>query len=306
MPDLYPLSSLQDHTLNLREKGIFCLVATPIGNLEDLSARARQVLAQADLILCEDTRVTARLLQHYGITTPTESLHDHNEAHRIPTHISRLHKGMTIALVSDAGTPVISDPGYRLVRAVIEAELPVTAIPGPNAALMALTLSGFPPHPFLFMGFPPTRQAARLSDFSILKAVEQAGLSTTVIWYEAPHRLAECLGDIAEVFGSQRPVAIARELTKRFEELRRGSAKELADFYAHTPPRGEIVLLMAPNSTPTVTTQAELDRHILHALTHMSLKDAAAFVAKTLNLPKKTVYTRALELAQNTPKTELP
>src|SRR5689334_2311254 len=165
------------------------LVATPIGNLADISARALAALREAELILCEDTRTTARLLQRYGIGVPTSPLHEHNEEARIPGLLDRLRAGARIALVSDAGTPLVSDPGYRLVRAAIAEGLPVSAVPGPNAAVLALTLSGLPPQPFLFLGFPPPKQAARRTAFGALRAAERAGLSATLIWHEAPHRL---------------------------------------------------------------------------------------------------------------------
>jgi 16S rRNA (cytidine1402-2'-O)-methyltransferase len=197
------------------------LVSTPIGNLGDVSARARAVLATCDLILCEDTRRTGRLLAAMDIQGRTETLHDHNEDARIESVLGRLRANQTIVLVSDAGTPLVSDPGYRLVRAAIEADLPVTAIPGPNAAVTALTLSGLPPSPFMFLGFPPPKQAARRAAFSGLRAAERAGLSTTLVWYEAPHRLLETLADLLEVFGDRR-AAVARELTKRFETVERG------------------------------------------------------------------------------------
>jgi len=272
------------------------LVATPIGNLSDVSARALAVLRQSDLLLCEDTRTTSRLLGHYGITVPTMPLHEHNEDARIPGLLERLAGGARIALVSDAGTPLVSDPGFRLVRAAIAAGLPVSGVPGANAALLALTLSGLPPHPFLFLGFPPPREAARLRAFGILRAAERAGLSATLIWHEAPHRLAETLADLEAVFGD-RPAVVARELTKRFEEVRRDRVTALAAFYAEHPPRGEITLLLGP--APEEAVQADdLDGQLRLALASHSLKDAAALVATATGLPRRAVYARALALAQ--------
>ncbi len=273
------------------------MVATPIGNLADMSQRAVTALRHADLILCEDTRTTARLLLHYGITARTSPLHDHNEEGRIPALLDALRHGSRVALVSDAGTPLVSDPGYRLVRAALTAGLPVSAVPGPNAAVMALVLSGLPPQPFLFLGFPPPRSAARLAAFGRLRAAERAGLSATLLWHEAPHRLAESLADLAAQFGD-RPAAVARELTKRFEEVRRGSLSELAARYATTAARGEITIVVGP--APEDAADAEdLDGHLRRALEHHSLKDAAAMVATATGLPRKVVYARALALSQS-------
>lgn len=270
------------------------LVATPIGNLADISARALDALRHADLVLCEDTRTTARLLTHHGIVARTSPLHDHNEEGRIPALLDMLRGGGRVALVSDAGTPLVSDPGFRLVRAVVAAGLPVSAMPGPNAAVMALILSGLPPQPFLFLGFPPPRSAARLVAFGRLRAAERAGLSATLLWHEAPHRLAESLADLAAQFGD-RPAAVARELTKRFEEVRRGTLPELAAHYAATPARGEITIAVGP--APEDTTDAQdLDGQLRQALRQNSLKDAAALVSGATGLPRKLVYARALAL----------
>ena len=269
------------------------LVSTPIGNLTDLSPRARDELANADLILCEDTRHTAHLLTAFGIHARTQPLHEHNEDARVPAVLAAIQAGQRVVLVSDAGTPVVSDPGYRLVRAAIEAGLPVTAIPGPNAALTALILSGLPPQPFLFLGFPPPRQAARRAAFARLRAAEQTGLSATLVWYEAPHRLIQTLQDLADAFGD-RPAAVARELTKRFEEVRRGTPDELAAHYASEPARGEITVVLGPS--PFTNNTSDLDQQLRLALEHHSLRDAAALVATATGLPRKLVYARALEL----------
>ncbi len=272
------------------------LVATPIGNLADFSPRAVATLRAADLVLCEDTRTTARLLSHYAIAADTAPLHEHNEDARIPGLLERLAGGARIALVSDAGTPLVSDPGYRLVRAAIAAGLPVSGVPGANAALLALTLSGLPPHPFLFLGFPPPRQAARLAAFGRLLAAERAGLTATLIWHEAPHRLVEMLADLGEAFGA-RPAAVARELTKRFEEVRRGTAGDLAAHYAAHPARGEITVLLGP--PPDAAPDADaLDDLLRSALAAHSVKDAAALVAAATGLPRRVVYARALELGR--------
>ncbi len=272
------------------------LVATPIGNLGDLSPRAVSAFRAADLVLCEDTRTTARLLAHAGIRARTEALHDHNEAQRVPALLGQLRAGRRIALVSDAGTPLVSDPGYRLVQAAIAEGLPVGAVPGANAAVLALVLSGLPPQPFLFLGFPPPRQAARQASFGRLRAAERAGLNATLIWHEAPHRLAESLADLADAFGP-RPAAVARELTKRFEEVRRGTLPELAAHYAAEAARGEITLVVGPAPEEAADADA-LDAGLREALAGHSVKDAAALVAGALGLPRKVVYARALELAR--------
>ena len=272
------------------------LVSTPIGNLGDVTTRAVAALRGADLVLCEDTRTTQRLLTALGISARLEALHEHNEEARIPGLLARLRGRAQIALVSDAGTPLVSDPGFRLVRAAIAAGLPVTAAPGPNAAVTALTLSGLPPAPFLFLGFPPPRAAARRVAFGALRGAELAGLSATLIWHEAPHRLAAMLADLLAVMGD-RPAVVARELTKRFEEIRRGGLGELAAHYAGAEARGEITVLLGP-AEAAATGAAELDTALRTALAGHSVKDAAALVAAATGLPRKQVYARALEIGR--------
>ena len=268
------------------------LVSTPIGNLGDISARARTALDTCDLILCEDTRRTSRLLAAMDIHTRTETLHEHNEDARIGSVLGKLRANQTVALVSDAGTPLVSDPGYRLVRAAIDAGLPVTAIPGPNAAVTALILSGLPPLPFLFLGFPPPKQAARKASFSGLRAAERAGLSATLVWHEAPHRLIETLADILTVFGD-RKAAVARELTKRFETIERGNVSKLSVLFEAEAPRGEITLLLGP---PETEDPEDLDGRLRAALMTQTVKDAAALVSTATGLPRKIVYARALQI----------
>jgi 16S rRNA (cytidine1402-2'-O)-methyltransferase len=204
----------------------------------------------------------------------------------------RLKANETIALVSDAGTPLVSDPGYRLVRAAIAADLPVTSVPGPNAAVTALILSGLPPLPFMFLGFPPSKQAARRAAFSGLRAAERAGLSSTLVWHEAPHRLLETLRDALDVFGD-RSAAVARELTKRFETVERGKVSILADKFGREPARGEITLLIGP---PEMDDPEDLDGRLRAALATQTVKDAAAFVSTATGLPRKLVYARALQI----------
>jgi 16S rRNA (cytidine1402-2'-O)-methyltransferase len=273
------------------------LVATPIGNLADFSPRAQQALAEARAILCEDTRVTSRLLARHSISATLLALHDHNEESEAPRLVARLLAGENLALVSDAGTPLVSDPGFRLVRAAIAAGVTVSAIPGPNAAVMALTLSGLPPHPFLFHGFLPPKSAARAAEIGRIAGMEAAGLTATLIFYEAPHRVAEALTALAEGLGAGRPAAVARELTKRFEEVRRGSLAELAAHYAAHEARGEVVLCVGPAPPPAEPTGDALDSALRAAMGRMTLRDAAAHVAEATGLPRKRVYARALELA---------
>ncbi len=271
------------------------LVPTPLGNIGDMTDRARATLGAADLVLCEDTRVTARLLAALGIAGRSLSaLHEHNEDARIAGVLALLRAGKRVALVSDAGTPLVSDPGYRLVRAAIAAGLAVAALPGANAAVLALVLSGLPPLPFLVMGFPPPRAGARRAAFARLRDAERAGLAATLIWYEAPHRVAGTLADLAAAFGD-RPGAVARELTKRYQEVRRGSLPELAALYGQTPPRGEVTLLVgpAPAETPDA---AGLDAALRAALGSHRVKEAVALVSAATGLPRRAVYARALAL----------
>ncbi|MBL6081036.1 16S rRNA (cytidine(1402)-2'-O)-methyltransferase [Belnapia sp. T18] len=272
------------------------LVATPIGNLGDLSPRALATLRGADAVLCEDTRVTGAMLARHGVSVTLIPLHEHNEDDQTPRVLERLRAGERIALASDAGTPLVSDPGYRLVRAAIAAGLKVGAVPGPNAAVMALTLSGLPPHPFLFHGFLPSKSGPRAAEIARLRAAERAGLSASIVFYEAPHRLAETLAALAEGLGGERPAAVAREMTKRFEEVRRGSLAALAGHYAAEAARGEIAIVIGP-APEEATGEAELDRALRDAqAAGMSLRDAAAAVAAATGLPRKQVYRRALEL----------
>jgi 16S rRNA (cytidine1402-2'-O)-methyltransferase len=274
------------------------LVSTPIGNLGDAGARAIAVLKAADTILCEDTRVTARLCAAFGLSARLLALHDHNEDARIPQVLQLLRDGQRVALVCDAGTPLVSDPGYRLVRAALAEGLKVGAVPGPNAALLALTLSGLPPHPFLFLGFLPSKQAARRAALARLRAAERAGLTATLLCYESPHRVAETLADMADLLGP-RPAAVARELTKLFEEVRRGTLPDLAAVYAVQPPRGEVTLAVGPAPEEAAPTEGELDARLQAALDGHSLKEAVAMVTAETGLPRREVYARALALGRS-------
>jgi 16S rRNA (cytidine1402-2'-O)-methyltransferase len=271
------------------------VVATPIGNLRDVSFRALSTLAAADAVLAEDTRVTKTLLAHYGITTPLVAYHEHsNEAVR-ERMLHRIKEGQALALVSDAGTPLVSDPGYKLVQAAIVEGLPVTPIPGPSAILTALVVSGLPTDRFFFEGFLPAKSAARRA-----RLAELASIPGTLMLFEGPHRLPEMLSDAAAVLGD-RPAVVARELTKLFETIRRGSLSALAAQFAEEgPPKGEIVVLIgeATEAMQAAEADAALDERLNAALASHSIKDAAALVASDLDLPKREVYARALALAR--------
>ncbi len=273
------------------------LVSTPIGNLKDISLRAREALQQADAVLCEDTRTSGVLMKAFGIGTRLMALHEYNESARIPALVAAMQGGARYALISDAGTPLISDPGYRLTRAAIAAGLTVSGIPGPNAAVLALTLSGLPPHPFLFMGFLPAKAGPRQAALQTLRAAEAAGLAATLVFYEAPHRIAETLADAVSIFGP-RPAAVCRELSKHYEEVRRGGLDELAAHYAVQAARGEITLVIGPAPEPA-TTAADLDEALRTAMARYSLKDAVNAVTAATGLARKQVYARALVLGRD-------
>jgi len=265
------------------------VVATPIGNLRDITLRARDVLTAADLVVCEDTRVTGKLLNACGLRRPMLSHNDHNAAERRPEILRRLAEGATVALVADAGTPLIADPGYKLVRAAREAGVPVWPIPGPSAALAALMAAGLPSDRFFFQGFLPAKAAARRTVLAELAAVP-----ATLVIYESPRRLGESLRDMAEVLGA-REAAVARELTKRFETVETGDLDSLAARFA-TPPKGEVVVLVAPPGPAPAATVADIDARLRPRLATLSTRDAVAAVAQETGAPKKTVYDRALAL----------
>ena len=270
------------------------LVATPIGNAADITLRALDLLRGADLVACEDTRLTGRLLQRYGIAAKLTPYHEHNAERVRPALLARLREGARVALVSDAGTPLVSDPGYKLVAAAIAEALPVTAAPGPSAALTALLLSGLPPDRFLFAGFLPSRSAARRSALRELAAVP-----ATLIFYESPQRLPESLADMAALLGD-RPACVARELTKLYEEVRRDRLAALAAHYAETgPPKGEIVVVTGPPGAAPEPEAADLDALLREALATMRLREAAAHVAAATGLPRRRVYARALDLTRD-------
>jgi 16S rRNA (cytidine1402-2'-O)-methyltransferase len=267
------------------------LVATPIGNLGDVTLRALAVLRAVDRIYCEDTRVTARLLARYGIATPLARYDDHNARATRPGILAALRRGERLALVSDAGTPLVSDPGYKLVRAAIAENLPVTAAPGPSAALTALILSGLPPDAFLFGGFLPPRRAARRRAVAHRKA-----LDATLIFFERAARLAETLADMAEILGN-RSAAVARELTKLHEEMRRAALDDLARHYRATgPPRGEAVIIVGPPE-PEIPGRREIETRLRTALGECGVREAAAKLAAETGLSRRELYRRALAIA---------
>ena len=270
------------------EPGLY-IVATPIGNLGDLTPRAAETLRRVGLIAAEDTRVTAKLLHHIGSTRPMTPYHDHNADAVRPRLIARM-RDEAVALVSDAGTPLISDPGYKLVRDARAAGVPVTTLPGPCAAVAALTLAGLPTDRFLFAGFLPAKPGARGSAIDELKS-----LRATLVFYESGPRLGASLAALAERLGP-RPAAVAREISKRFEEVADGDLATLATRYADAPPKGEIVIIVGPPGDEAAATVEDLDAALERALDGAPLKTAVAEVAATLGLPKKQVYARALEL----------
>lgn len=269
------------------------VTATPIGNLSDVTLRALSVLASADLVLCEDTRVTRRLLDRYGLRPALLAYHEHNAASVRPKVLARLDAGESVALVSDAGTPLVSDPGYKLVEAAIEAGHKIFPVPGASAALAALVAAGLPTDRFFFEGFLPVKAGQRQTRIAELTAIP-----ATLVFYETGSRLAASLADLAAGLGA-REAAVCRELTKAFEEVRRGTLQALASHYAEADaPKGEIVVVVGPPSKEAAEVSAEtLDAKLGHALRTMSVKDAADMVATETGMKRRAVYQRALALA---------
>jgi 16S rRNA (cytidine1402-2'-O)-methyltransferase len=274
------------------QTGCLYLVATPIGNLEDITLRAIRVLKEADLIACEDTRQTQKLLNHYAIHKEMVSYHSHNELTRAPELVIQLEQGAQVALVSDAGTPVVSDPGHRLVVLCLRHHIPVVPIPGPSAFVAALAASGLPTDEFLFVGFLPSRVGARRKKLDALKAEPRA-----LVLYEAPHRLAETLADAAEILGSRHAV-VAREVTKIHEEFLRGMLAELRDAARERAPRGEITLMIGPAEVgevpvaATVTLKQRVTQ--LEAETGLDRKAALKQAARERGLGKRDAYKQLL------------
>jgi len=277
------------------EPGLY-VVSTPIGNLGDITVRALQVLAGADAIACEDTRVTRKLLDHYGITTPLTPYHDHNATTARPKLVGRLSGGATIALVSDAGTPLISDPGLKLVQAAQAAGHKVIPVPGASSVLAALAAGGLATDRFWFEGFLPPKEAARRA-----RIVELVRIPATLVLFESGPRLGRALADLAEGLGA-REAAICRELTKLHEEIRRADLVSLARDYAadaDAETRGEIVILIAPPHEERLVAPGEIDALLRQALARVSMKDAVAEVASASGLPRREVYQRALSLTRS-------
>ncbi len=265
------------------------IVATPIGNLGDLSPRAAGILAAADLLAVEDSRVTAKLLQHIGAKRPMVPYHDHNADKVRPGLIARM-AAEAVALVSDAGTPLISDPGYKLVRDARAAGIPVTTIPGPSALVAALTLAGLPTDRFAFVGFLPAKAGARAAAIARL-----APFPATLVFYESGPRLGAALAALREGLG-EREAAVVREISKRFEETVTGTLAELAARYAEAAPKGEIVIVVGPPREAEAPAEADIDASLREALTRLSPSRAAAEVAQRLGLPRREVYERAQQL----------
>jgi 16S rRNA (cytidine1402-2'-O)-methyltransferase len=268
------------------------LVATPIGNLADITLRALATLERADVVYCEDTRHSRTLLAHFAISRPTRAYHEHNAERERPRVLAELAAGRSVAVISDAGTPLISDPGYKLVREAIAAGHRVVSLPGASATLAALGSAGLPTDAFLFAGFLPPRAGARRSRLAELKAVP-----ATLVFFEAPSRLAESLADMAAVLGA-REAAVARELTKLHEEVRRGSPVELAQWAAEVAPKGEMVILIGPPLAEEVSDEAIAAR-LAALLAGMSLRDAAKVVAEELGVPKSRAYDLGLALKRH-------
>lgn len=266
------------------------IVATPIGNLEDMTFRAIRILKEVDLIAAEDTRHSRKLLTHFGITTRLTAYHDHNETLKTPQLIERLKNGQSIALITDAGTPCIADPGYRIVRAAAEEGITIVPIPGASATMAALSASGLPTDEFTFAGFLPAKSGKRRERLTELKTVKRL-----LVFYEAPHRLASTLADMTEIFG-EREAIVARELTKIYEEFGRGSLSELAQRYIDIPARGEVVVLVAPGEAEEAQ-PADLAGMLKGLLGEgMSVKDAVRSVTDATGAARSSVYELALEL----------
>jgi 16S rRNA (cytidine1402-2'-O)-methyltransferase len=267
------------------------VVSTPIGNLRDISLRALETLAAADLVLCEDTRTSLKLLDHYDIRTPRSPLHEHNERVRIESILGELGAGRRIALISDAGTPLLSDPGFPLVRAAREAGQPVFAVPGPSALLAALAIAGLPTDSFTFLGFPPARNEPRAHALERLRARRE-----TLVFYESPRRLVETLAAMAAAFGDDRPATVALELTKRFERVRRGSLRGLAGELAPADLRGEAVIVVAGAADSSRAAADDWQAALTRAMETQPLRAAVDDIATAFNIKRRDVYDFALAL----------
>jgi 16S rRNA (cytidine1402-2'-O)-methyltransferase len=273
--------------------GILYVVATPIGNLEDITARTLRILGEVDLIAAEDTRHSRKLLNHFGLRTPMISCHEHNERQRLEELLGRLRAGAKIALISDAGTPAIADPGYRLVQACHDAGIPVVPVPGPSALITALSVAGVPTDRFVFEGFLPAKAAARSACLEGLRHEPR-----TVVCYETPHRLPAALKAMAEVWGEERPLVVARELTKLHEELFRGTVAEALEHFAAERVRGELVLILPPfaAAAPERDLAAVLRERLADG--RLSRKEAVKQVAREFGVAGDAVYRLSLEITR--------
>ncbi|MDO7536758.1 16S rRNA (cytidine(1402)-2'-O)-methyltransferase [Acinetobacter pittii] len=270
------------------------VVATPIGHLDDMTFRAIDILKSVSIVAAEDTRQSAQLFKHYNISTQLTACHDHNESNKIEQLVQRLLAGDNIALISDAGTPLISDPGFKLVRAAQEHGIKVVPVPGACAAIAALSAVGLPSDRFSFEGFLPSKASQRISQLEKLKNETQ-----TLIFYEAPHRILECVKNMAEVFGENRPVGFAREITKTFETIKKMTLKDLVSFIEndHNQEKGEIVLVVGGAPEKTDLEQEKLDELLKRLLQDLSVKAASQLAADLTGVKKKVAYQRALELS---------
>jgi len=270
------------------------LVSTPIGTASDITLRALDILTNADVLAAEDTRNTRKLMDIHGVKLngrPLMPYHDHNGPAQRPRIMAAIRAGKSVAYVSDAGTPLIADPGYRLAADAIDEGLPVTAAPGASALLAALAVAGLPTDRFLFAGFPPVKSVAKAKFLA-----EFTNVPATLVFYESPRRLADCLTAMVAAFGGGRRVAVCRELTKKFEEVRRGTLADLAEQYGgEAAPKGEVVIVVGPPINEAASEQ-DIDTALLSALKTQSVKDAAREVSEALDLPRKLLYARALEL----------
>ncbi|MEP1443409.1 MAG: 16S rRNA (cytidine(1402)-2'-O)-methyltransferase [Hyphomicrobiales bacterium] len=284
---------VHSHLTNQPIEPALYIVATPIGNLGDITLRALNVLQNADAIACEDTRVTGKLLKHFGIKTKMIAYHDHNAEKQSPFIMTLLGEGKSVALVSDAGTPLVSDPGYRLIKDAIVQEYKVVPLPGASAPITALSAAGLPNDAFLFAGFLPPKQAARR-----VRLEAWATTPATLIFFESPRRIAATLQDAAHVLGGSRQAVVARELTKLFETFRRASLEELAASFAEEPtPKGEIVLLIEPVKERSIDIES-VDEQLLELLQTLRVKDASEQLSRETGLPKRDLYQRALMLKE--------
>jgi len=279
------------------QAGVLYVVATPIGNLEDISPRALRVLGEADLIAAEDTRHSAKLLQHFGIGTRMISLHEHNESQQLGAVLDAVLAGGTVALISDAGTPLVSDPGYKLVREAHRRRIRVVPVPGPSSVTAALSAAGLPTDRFAFEGFLPAKAGARRRLLESLRDEPR-----TLVFFEAPHRIREALQDLAEVFGAEREAAVARELTKTFETIRLAPLGELADWVAgdEDQQRGEFVVMVAGRREvePNERALAQAERVLVVLLRELPLKQAAKLAAELTGVARNDLYKRALEMSR--------